>query len=249
MNHKNHNNHEEHNHMDHHRMMIKDFRNRFYFSLLFTLPILALTPLVQNLIGISWTFLGAEYVVFALATILYVIGGWPFLSGLVDELKNKNPGMMTLIGMAITVAYGYSAAVTFGLQGTPFYWELATLIAIMLAGHWIEMTSVVGASAALEKLARLMPSHAHRKEGDTINDISLELIENGDLLIVKPGEKVPADGQVQEGESYVDESMLTGESRPVRREKGISLLVGQSMVIVVLLLRWMELVKRPIFPK
>jgi Cu2+-exporting ATPase len=226
MKHKNHNNHEEHNHMDHHRMMIKDFRNRFYFSLVLTLPILALTPLVQNLIGISWTFLGIEYVVFVLATILYIIGGWPFLSGLVDELKNKNPGMMTLIGMAITVAYGYSAAVTFGLQGTPFYWELATLIAIMLAGHWIEMTSVVGASAALEKLARLMPSHAHRKEGDTINDISLELIENGDLLIVKPGEKVPADGQVQEGESYVDESMLTGESRPVRREKGDKLIGG-----------------------
>jgi Cu2+-exporting ATPase len=144
----------------------------------------------------------------------------------VKELKEKSPGMMTLIGMAITVAYGYSTAVTFGLPGMPFYWELATLIAIMLAGHWIEMTSVVGASAALEKLARLMPSEAHRKEGETIKDIPLSLVENGDLLIVKPGEKIPADGRIHEGAGYVDESMLTGESRPVRREKGDRLIGG-----------------------
>jgi len=207
-------------------MMIKDFRNRFYFSLLLTLPILALTPLIKDLTGFGWTFPRADYVVFLLATILYFVGGWPFLSGLVKELKEKSPGMMTLIGMAITVAYGYSTAVTFGLPGMPFYWELATLIAIMLAGHWIEMTSVVGASAALEKLARLMPSEAHRKEGETIKDIPLSLVENGDLLIVKPGEKIPADGRIHEGAGYVDESMLTGESRPVRREKGDRLIGG-----------------------
>ena len=207
-------------------MMIKDFRNRFYFSLLLTLPILALTPLIKDLTGFGWTFPRADYVVFLLATILYFVGGWPFLSGLVKELKEKSPGMMTLIGMAITVAYGYSTAVTFGLPGMPFYWELATLIAIMLAGHWIEMTSVVGASAALEKLARLMPSEAHRKEGETIKDIPLSHVENGDLLIVKPGEKIPADGRIHEGGGYVDESMLTGESRPVRREKGDRLIGG-----------------------
>ena len=207
-------------------MMIKDFRNRFYLSLVLTLPILALTPLIKELTGFGWTFSGAGYVVFLLATILYFVGGWPFLSGLVKELKEKSPGMMTLIGMAITVAYGYSTAVTFGLPGMPFYWELATLIAIMLAGHWIEMTSVVGASAALEKLARLMPSEAHRKEGETIKDIPLSHVENGDLLIVKPGEKIPADGRIHEGGGYVDESMLTGESRPVRREKGDRLIGG-----------------------
>lgn len=214
------------NHTEHHRMMIKDFRNRFYFSLVLTLPILALTPLVQNIIGIDWTFPGAGYVVFVLATILYFVGGWPFLSGLVQELKDKNPGMMTLIGMAITVAYGYSTAVTFGLPGMPFYWELATLIAIMLAGHWIEMTSIVGASAALEKLARLMPSTAHKKEGDVIQDIPSEQIQDGDFLVVKPGEKIPADGHITEGESYVDESMLTGESRPVHRKQGDKLIGG-----------------------
>ncbi|MBJ2355028.1 cadmium-translocating P-type ATPase [Sphaerochaeta sp. S2] len=207
-------------------MMIKDFRYMFYFSLLLTLPILALTPLIKDLTGFGWTFPRADYVVFLLATILYFVGGWPFLSGLVKELKEKSPGMMTLIGMAITVAYGYSTAVTFGLPGMPFYWELATLIAIMLAGHWIEMTSVVGASAALEKLARLMPSEAHRKEGETIKDIPLSHVENGDLLIVKPGEKIPADGRIHEGAGYVDESMLTGESRPVRREKGDRLIGG-----------------------
>ncbi|WP_233065362.1 copper-translocating P-type ATPase [Sphaerochaeta sp. S2] len=206
--------------------MIKDFRYMFYFSLLLTLPILALTPLIKDLTGFGWTFPRADYVVFLLATILYFVGGWPFLSGLVKELKEKSPGMMTLIGMAITVAYGYSTAVTFGLPGMPFYWELATLIAIMLAGHWIEMTSVVGASAALEKLARLMPSEAHRKEGETIKDIPLSHVENGDLLIVKPGEKIPADGRIHEGAGYVDESMLTGESRPVRREKGDRLIGG-----------------------
>jgi Cu2+-exporting ATPase len=134
--------------------------------------------------------------------------------------------MMTLIGMAITVAYGYSTAVTFGLPGMPFYWELATLIAIMLAGHWIEMASVVGASAALEKLARLMPSTAHKKEGDVIQDIPSEQIQDGDFLVVKPGEKIPADGHITEGESYVDESMLTGESRPVHRKQGDKLIGG-----------------------
>ncbi len=217
----------EHNHIDHHRMMIKDFRNRFYFSLVLTIPILALTPLIQDLFGFSWTFPFAPYIVFVLATILYIIGGWPFLSGLVKELSSKDPGMMTLIGMAITVAYAYSTAVTFGLPGTPFYWELATLIAIMLAGHWIEMASVVGASSALEKLAKLMPSEAHKQQKDgSIVDISLEDITTDDVLIIKPGEKIPADGHIEQGESHIDESMLTGESRPVRRGKGDKLIGG-----------------------
>jgi Cu2+-exporting ATPase len=219
-------NHDHHSHTDHHRMMIKDFRNRFYFSLILTIPILVLTPLIQDLFGFSLIFPGSQYIVFVLATVLYIFGGWPFLKGLYDELKSKNPGMMTLIGMAITVAFGYSTAVTFGLPGTPFYWELATLIAIMLAGHWIEMASVVGASAALEKLARLMPSQAHRKQGDRIEDIAIDQIGKGDLLVIKAGEKIPADGQIQEGSSYIDESMLTGESKPVHREEGDKLIGG-----------------------
>lgn len=148
---------------EHHRMMIRDFRRRFSVSLVLTLPVLALSPLIQEFFGFSFGFPGDAPVVFVLATAIFLYGGWPFLSGLVGELRQKTPGMMTLIGLAITVAYVYSAAVTFGLEGSPFYWELATLIAIMLAGHWIEMASVLSASSALEKLAQLMPSEAHRK--------------------------------------------------------------------------------------
>ncbi len=221
-----HKNHQKHDHNAHHRMMIRDFRKRFYITLLLTLPVLALSPLIQQFLGFSFGFSGSGFVVFGLATIIFFYGGWPFLSGLVKELKDKNPGMMTLIGLAITVAYVYSGAVTFGLDGTPFYWELATLIAIMLAGHWIEMSSILGASSALEKLAKLMPSGAHRKKEDKVEDVALSEIQKEDVLIIKPGEKIPSDGVIVKGESYIDESMLTGESRPVRKGKDDKLIGG-----------------------
>lgn len=219
-------NHEHHDHTEHHRMMIRDFRKRFYFTLGLTLPVLALSPLIQSFIGFSFGFSGSDFVVFGLASVIYFYGGWPFLSGLVSELRKKSPGMMTLIGVAITVAYIYSAAVTFGLEGSPFYWELATLIAIMLAGHWIEMASVLSASSALEKLAQLMPSEAHRRSGSDVEDVPLSDVQKGDVLVIKPGEKIPSDGVVERGQSYVDESMLTGESRPVRKEKNDRLIGG-----------------------
>jgi Cu2+-exporting ATPase len=207
-------------------MMIRDFRRRFYVTVVLSIPVLALSTLIQSLLGFSFDFAGSSYVVFALATAIFVYGGYPFLSGLVSELKQKNPGMMTLIGLAISVAYIYSAAVTFGLEGTPFYWELATLIAIMLAGHWIEMASVLGASSALEKLAQLMPSEAHVKRESGIEDVPLSEIRKGDTVVVKPGEKIPSDGVITSGESYIDESMLTGESRPVHKESGAELIGG-----------------------
>jgi Cu2+-exporting ATPase len=166
-----------HDHTDHHRMMIRDFKRRFFVSIVLTLPVLALSPLIQQFLGFTFGFPGDGIVVFVLATVIFVYGGWPFLSGLASELKEKTPGMMTLIGLAITVAYVYSAAVTFGLEGSPFYWELATLIAIMLAGHWIEMASVLSASSALEKLARLMPSEAHRKRGEDVENIPLSQVK------------------------------------------------------------------------
>ncbi|MDA3951509.1 MAG: copper-translocating P-type ATPase [Spirochaeta sp.] len=219
---------ETHDHNDHHRMMIRDFRTRFYVTVVLSVPVLALSELIQSFFGFSFSIPGGDYVVFALATVIFLYGGRPFLTGLVDELKQKTPGMMTLIGLAITVAYVYSAAVTFGLDGAPFYWELATLIAIMLAGHWIEMASVLGASSALEELAQLMPSEAHRKTDNGSEDVPLSDIHNGDVLVIKPGEKVPSDGEVVSGSSYVDESMLTGESRPVQRETG-SRLIGGSI--------------------
>ncbi|MFW5788640.1 MAG: copper-translocating P-type ATPase [Spirochaetota bacterium] len=214
------------NHNEHHRIMIRDFRTRFAFTVVLTLPVLVLSPLIQELLGFSFGFDGDSYVVFALATAIFLYGGWPFLTGLVDELREHNPGMMTLIGLAISVAYLYSAAVTFGLEGSVFYWELATLIAVMLAGHWIEMASVLSASSVLEQLAELMPTTAHRRRDGDVEDVPLEHVEKGDVLVIKPGEKVPSDGTIVSGESYLDESMLTGESRPVGRGEGDEVIGG-----------------------
>ncbi|PUU86879.1 MAG: Cu2+-exporting ATPase, partial [Halanaerobium sp.] len=140
--------------------MLDDFKKRFKISLVITVPILVLSPLIQNFFGYSFDFAGSKYVLFALSTLIFFYGGWPFLSGMKDELSDKNPGMMTLIALAISVAYFYSSAVVFGLEGRFFFWELATLIVIMLLGHWIEMRSVMGASNALEELAKLMPDQA-----------------------------------------------------------------------------------------
>jgi Cu2+-exporting ATPase len=210
---------------------VEDFRRRFWISLLLTLPILALTPLIQGLLGIqdSLRFPGDGYVLFGLSTLVFLYGGYPFLRGLVRELASGRPGMMTLIGLAITTAYVYSAAVSFGLRGMVFYWELATLLDIMLLGHWIEMRSVMGASRALEELARLMPSEAHRLRPDgTIEKVSLEELRVGDRVLVKPGEKVPADGEVREGTSSVNQAMLTGESQPVEVLAG-SVVVGGAV--------------------
>ncbi|MCF7914795.1 MAG: heavy metal translocating P-type ATPase, partial [Spirochaetaceae bacterium] len=224
--HGQHEGHDHHDHTQHHRMMIRDFRKRFYITLVLSIPVLALSELIQQFLGFSLGFSGDGIFVFVLATVIFVYGGRPFLKGLVDELKAKAPGMMTLIGLAITVAYVYSAAVTFGLEGTPFYWELATLIAIMLAGHWIEMASVVSASSALEKLAQLMPSEAHRKKDGQTEDVPLSEVQKNDVLVIKPGEKIPSDGIVVVGSSYIDESMLTGESKPVSKAEGDQLIGG-----------------------
>ncbi len=143
-----HQEHDAHNHQNHHEMMIKDFRRRFFISLIVTVPILVLSPMIQEWTNTEFVFPGSNYVLFALATFIYFYGGWPFLKGLKDELKEKNPGMMTLIAMAISVAYIYSTATVFGLKGNDFFWELATLIDIMLLGHWIEMRAVLSASNA-----------------------------------------------------------------------------------------------------
>ena len=229
--HSGHGHHEGHggghaSHNDHHRMMIADFRKRFWVSLVLTLPILLLSPMIQYWLGLDWQFTGSKYLLFALSSIVYFYGGWPFLKGLYDEIKDKSPGMMTLIAMAISVAYFYSAATTFGLPGKSFYWELATLIVIMLVGHWIEMRSVLGASRALELLVSMMPSEAHKVQGDEVMDIKLEDVKEGDVLLIKPGEKVPADGVLIDGESYLNESMLTGESRPVKKGEGEKVIGG-----------------------
>jgi P-type Cu2+ transporter len=202
---------------DHHRMMIMDFKKRFWISLILSIPVLALSPMIQGFFGFKLTVPGNDYVIFVLSSIIFFYGGWPFLKGLFGEVKKATPGMMTLIAVAISVAYFYSAAVVFGLPGKMFFWELATLIVIMLLGHWIEMKSVLGASKALELLVSMMPSEAHLVEGDSIIDIKLEDLKLEDIILIKPGEKVPADGIIVDGESYLNESMLTGESKPVKK--------------------------------
>jgi len=174
--------------------------------------------MIQNFIGVDWQFTGDSYIVAALATFVYFYGGWPFIKGAYDELKNKEPGMMTLIAMAISVAYFYSMAVVFGFNGEEIFWELATLVLIMLLGHWIEMRAINNASKALESLASLMPDTANRitENGET-EEVQIDDIKAGDLLLVKPGEKMPLDGKIVKGKSQVDESMLTGESVPVEK--------------------------------
>lgn len=211
---------------DHHAMMIADFKKRFYVVLALTIPIMLLSTMIQHFIGVTWSFNGSSYILFAFSSVVFVYGGWPFLTGLVDEVKAKNPGMMFLIGFAITVAYAYSVAVVFGLKGMDFFWELATLILIMLLGHWIEMRSVMGASNELELLVQLMPADAHMVMPDMVHDVKTDTLKENDIILVKPGEKVAADGIILEGESYLNESMLTGESKPVLKMKGDKVIAG-----------------------
>ncbi len=219
-------NHHHHDHTAHHKMMIVDFRKRFWISLIITLPILVLSPLVQSVLGYKVDFIGANYVLFGLSVVIYFYGGWPFLTGLFNEVKSKQPGMMTLIGVAITVAFGYSSATTFGLQGKTFFWELATLIDIMLLGHWIEMKSVLGASSSLQKLVEMMPTEAYRLENGKPVQVSIDQLNANDLVLVRPGEKIPVDGSITEGETSINESMVTGESKPVKKSTGEKVIGG-----------------------
>ncbi|MGB9936172.1 MAG: copper-translocating P-type ATPase [Methanobacterium sp.] len=217
--------HGEHMHLD----MISDLKRRFWISLIITIPILILSPTVQELVGLgeSIRFSGDLYVLFILSSIVYFYGGYPFFKGFYSQIKSRIPGMDVLITVAITTAYLYSSAVVFGLMGEVFFWELATLIDIMLIGHWLEMRSVMGASRALEKLVKLMPSSAHKivHNGHT-KDVPLDKLNIGDQVLIKPGEKVPVDGEIIKGNTSIDESMLTGESQPVFKEVGGEVIGG-----------------------
>lgn len=193
------------------------FLKRFIVSTLVSVPILLLSPMIQEWLGIRVAFTGDRYLLGVLATFVFIYGGWPFLKGLWDEVRSNSVGMMTLIGVAISAAWAYSFAVTLGLEGMDFYWEMATLIDIMLLGHWLEMKSVTGASRALELLVKMMPSTAHLVRDNETQTVDVSDLRVGDFIIVKPGEKIPVDGVVVEGESHLDESMLTGESKPVKK--------------------------------
>src|SRR5699024_1473631 len=233
--HKNHDHNHEHSaqhhghggHGGHHEHMVEDFKKRFWISLVLSIPILYLSPMIQMLIGYEVNFTGDTLLLFLLSTIVFFYGGKPFLLGAWDELKEKSPAMMMLISLAIIAAYVYSTLTAFFIEGSDFFFELATLIVIMLLGHWIEMKSLMGASKALEELIKLMPKEAHKldKSGNIV-EVTVEDLQPGDLILVKSGEKIPIDGEIYEGESTVDESMLTGESVPVEKGPGMEAIGG-----------------------
>ena len=201
-----------------HEGMIADYRRRFWVVLVATIPILALAPMIQGWLGLedALRFPGDRYVLAGLSSLVFFYGGWPFLKGFLQEITARDIGMMTLISVAITAAYAYSIGMVAIGSDETFFWELATLIAVMLLGHWIEMKSVLGAGRALEKLASLMPDEAHLVADDgSVIDVSVSTLKGGEHLLIKPGEKVPADGIIVRGESSLNESMLTGESKPI----------------------------------
>jgi len=212
----------------HHEMMVADFRRRFWVCLVLTIPILLLSPVIQDLLHLeALAFSGDQYVLLVLSALVYGWGGLPFLRGAVQELRGRQPAMMTLIAVAISAAFLYSAAVVFGVEGEVFFWELATLVDIMLLGHWLEMRSVMGASRALEELARLMPDEAHvLGPHGAVRDVPLAELRPGDSVLVRPGEKVPIDGKVVKGISTVNEAMLTGESTPLEKREGDTVIGG-----------------------
>lgn len=211
---------------NHHRMMIRDFKIRFFITLVLTIPIMLLSTTVQSWLGIRIEFVGRDWIVFVLASIVFFYGGWPFLKGSITEFTSKQIGMMTLIALAIVVAYTYSSATIFGLEGAGFFWELATLILIMLLGHWIEMRSVLNASSALEELAKLIPDEATKIEGDDTKTVQVSTLKKEDVVLIKPGEKIPMDGKIVKGSTTIDEAVITGESKPVSKESGDEVYAG-----------------------
>ncbi len=213
-------------HQNHHAMMVKDFKKRFIISLLVTVPILLLSPSVQNWLGIQFLFRGQGLSLFILASIIVVYGARPFYLGAIKELKNGLLGMMVLVTLAVGAGYLYSIATTFFIDAPDFYWEISTLVVFLLFGHWMEMRSVLGASGALKELVKLIPPTANLLQSGEVVQVKTSALQVGDIVLVRPGEKVPIDGNVIDGNSNVNESMITGESKPVSKKKGATVLGG-----------------------
>lgn len=237
--------HEHHNHGEHARHRLHQegsssmhhdkhaghdpaaFRRKFWLSFALTLPTLFFSHSIQMWLGFDASFPGSDYIPAVLGLFIFFYGGLVFVNGAIVELKNRQPGMMTLISLAISVACGYSLAVTLGLVGgMDFWWELATLVTIMLLGHWLEMKAVQSAKGALGELAKLLPSEAEVMSGESTHKVPLAEVKRGDRVLVRPGARVPVDGRVIEGESRVDESMLTGESQAVKKLAGSEVVAG-----------------------
>ncbi|MDT8320336.1 MAG: heavy metal translocating P-type ATPase [Xanthomonadales bacterium] len=203
------------------------FRNKFLLSLAFTLPVVFWSEHVQELLNYSAPqFTGSQWIPAAFGSVVFLYGGMVFLKGAWDELKQRLPGMMTLIALAITVAFVFSLAVTLGFEATALWWELATLVTIMLLGHWIEMHSISQAQGALQELAKLMPDKATRITDEGSEEVTVDKLSEGDLVLVRPGESVPVDGVIRKGESDLDEAMITGESEPVSKGEGDEVIAG-----------------------
>ncbi len=215
MDHQKHENHEDDRHKGH---SIKMFRDRFLISLIITIPILLLSSTIQGLLDFSFDFSGREIVVSILASIVAIYGGLPFLMGALREIKGRNFGMMTLVSLAVLSGYFYSLAATFIFKTPDFFWEISTLVVFLLFGHWMEMKAVRGATGALGELAKLIPKKANLVEDGEVTEINTDKLKIGDIFLVKPGEKIPIDGIIIEGETDINESMITGESKPISKK-------------------------------
>lgn len=229
--HSHHNHHQTHSnhgdHSDHVGHNPTAFRDKFWLSLVLTIPTMLFSEMIQSWLGIEWKFAGSQYIPAVLGSVIFFYGGMVFLRGALAELKSRQPGMMTLISMAISVAFGYSLAVTLGaLGGMDFWWELASLVTIMLLGHWLEMKSVANAQGALAELAKLLPDTAELVTSSGNKKVALTELKLGDTVLVRPGGKIPVDGMIEAGRSSVDESMITGESKLVKKSVGSDVVGG-----------------------
>ena len=224
--------HEHHEHQEHDKHAghsVAMFKDRFWLSLALTLPVLAYSEMIQRWFHFAPpAFPGSQYVPFILSTIIFFYGGLVFIKGAWSELKAKLPGMMTLISLAIITAYGYSVATLFVIKGDGFFWELATLVTIMLLGHWLEMASVAKAESALDAIAKLLPDKAEKLVDGQPKQVLVSTLKVGDLVLIRPGSNIPVDGVITEGSSSVDEAAITGESKPVSKTSGDEVVAGTS---------------------
>jgi Cu2+-exporting ATPase len=210
----------------HHAGMEQEFRTRFLVTALITIPVLVLSPLIQQFFGYTFTFPGREYLLWALATVIAVWGAWPFYRGAAQALPTGTFDMNVLVSLAVAAGYLFSTAATFFFVAPEFYWEISTLVVFLLFGHWMEMRSLRGATGALRELLKLIPPSATRLVDDRTETVPTEALHQGDLLLVRPGDQVPIDGEVIDGESEVNEALVTGESRPVPKGPGDTVIGG-----------------------
>lgn len=211
---------------DHHAMMERDFRRRFLWVAILTVPVLLLSPTIQGWFGFQVNFPGVRYLLFALASVITFYGTWPFYQGAAVALRRRVLDMSVLVSIAVSAGYLFSVGSTFAFAAVDFYWEISTLVAVLLLGHWLEMRAVRGTSGALRELLKLIPSVAHRLVDGAVEDVSTTSLVVGDLVLVRPGEQVPVDGEVVEGESSLNEAMITGESKPAYKRAGDAVIGG-----------------------